>query len=334
MTDVAASEPLDLTATSRIGRTSLHVRRVGLGTAPLGGWPMIVPREQAIATVRRAWELGLRYYDTAPFYGHGLSEQHLGAVLPEMSRDGFAVSTKVGRLLEPGDTSEALFKGVPPLMPRFDFSKDGTRASLVSSLERLGLDTVDIVLIHDPDDHHQEALDGAYEALAQLRAEGAVRAIGAGMNYTEPLTRFIYERDFDCMLAAGRYTLLEQDSLDDLLPAATERHVSIIAGGVFNSGLLIDPGPESTYNYERAPAEIVERAARLRDACATFGVPLRAAAVQFPLFHPAIATIILGARTPEEAEDCVEMLRFPIPRDLWSSLKEKGLIRADAPTPE
>jgi D-threo-aldose 1-dehydrogenase len=153
------------------------------------------------------------------------------------------------------------------------------------------------------------------------------------MNYTEPLTRFIFERDFDCMLAAGRYTLLEQDSLDDLLAAAVERQVSIIAGGVFNSGLLIDPGPESTYNYEQAPPEIVARAVRLRDACAEYDVPLRAAAVQFPLFHPAVATIILGARNPAEVEDCVTMLGFSIPAELWSSLKEKGLIRDDAPTP-
>jgi D-threo-aldose 1-dehydrogenase len=154
------------------------------------------------------------------------------------------------------------------------------------------------------------------------------------MNWTEPLTRLIHERDFDCMLVAGRYTLLEQDSLDDLVPAATERHVSIIAGGVFNSGLLIDPRPDSTYNYEPAPPEIVERATRLRDACAAFDVPLRAAAIQFPLFQPAVAAIIVGARTPAEVEDCVEMLGLPIPPDLWSSLKEKGLIRDDAPTPE
>jgi D-threo-aldose 1-dehydrogenase len=325
--------PIDLTATNRIGRTSLHVTRLGLGTGPLGGWPTAVPRAQALATIERAWEIGIRYFDTAPFYGHGLSEEHLGSLLPGLPRSEFAISTKVGRILEPGVPGDALFLGIPPRVPVVDFSYAGTVRSLTESLERLELDAVDIALIHDPDDHHEQALAEAYEALADLRSRGSISAVGVGMNWTEPLTRFVLERDFDCMLVAGRYTLLEQDSLDDLLPAARERHVSLVAGGVYNSGLLVTPGPNSTYNYEPAPPDLIARALELERTCAAFDVPLRAAALQFALSHPVIATVIVGARTPEEVDDNARMLDLAIPAELWVRLKERELIRDDAPTP-
>ena len=320
--------------TRQIGRTSLHVTRLGLGTGPLGGWPTVVPADQAIATIERAWQLGIRYFDTAPMYGHGLSEEHLSAVLPSLTRDQFVLSTKVGRLLVPGIPDDPLFDGVLERDTRFDFSADGTLRSLVESRARLGLDAIDIALIHDPDDHHEEALSGAYETLAELREEGTIKAVGVGMNWSGPLSRFILERDFDCMLLAGRYTLLEQDALDDVLPAAIDRNVSILAAAVYNSGLLIDPGPDSYYNYERAPEVLIERARELRDACLAFDVPLRLAAIQFPLHHSAVACVVVGARSPEEVEENVRMLETPIPPELWVHLKERGLVRADAPTPD
>jgi D-threo-aldose 1-dehydrogenase len=317
----------------RLGSTAVEVTRLGLGTGPLGGWPDAVSEEQAVSTIRQAWDEGIRYFDTAPFYGHGLSEERLGSFLAGIPRDEFALSTKAGRLLVPGDPGDALFKGVPQRVPVLDYSYDGVVRSVQESRERLGLDVFDVVHIHDPDDHHEEALAGAYRALADLRGAGVIRAIGVGMNWAEPLARFAEERDFDCLLIAGRYTLFEQDCLDGLLAGALDRGVSIIAGGVLNSGLLVDPGPGSTYNYAPAAPDVLERALRLKTTCDEFEVPLRAAALQFPLAHPAVASIIVGARTPGEVEDTCRMLRHEIPAGLWASLKEHGLVRHDAPTP-
>jgi D-threo-aldose 1-dehydrogenase len=218
-------------------------------------------------------------------------------------------------------------------MPVFDFSRAGAEASLESSRERLGLDGIDIVFIHDPDDHHRQALEETYPALVEARRNGRLRAIGVGMNYAEPLAQFAGEAEFDCMLCAGRYTLLEQPALDNLLPAAAERGVSIVAGGVYNSGILADPKPGAPYNYAPADGALVARAQELAAVCRDFGVPLRAAALQFPLAHPAIACVAVGARSPDEVEDNVRMLQTEIPADLWDALRERGLIRADAPTP-
>lgn len=317
----------------KLGRTDVEVTRLGLGTAPLGGWPVARSREEAMATISRAWDVGVRYFDTAPYYGHGLSEEHLGAVLPGHERSEFAVSTKVGRLIVPGDPGDAFFKGVPQRIPILDYSYEGTLRSLEESLDRLGLDRVEIALIHDPDDHHAEALEGSYRALLELREQGRVEAIGAGMNWAEPLAEFVREGDFDCMLMAGRYTLLEQHSLDTLLPLALERGVGIVAGGVFNGGLLVEPSPTSTYDYEPAPPEIIERAKEVESVCRAFDVPLRAAAIQFPLAHPAITTIVVGASSPQEVDDNIAMLQLGIPPELWSDLKGRGLMREDAPTP-
>jgi D-threo-aldose 1-dehydrogenase len=324
---------MELANTARLGRSGVFVPRLGLGTAPLGGWPRAVPAAQARETVAAAWQAGIRHFDTAPFYGHGLSEQHLGQVLPGLDRSRFTISTKVGRLLVPGTPEQPLYEGVPDLVPQFDFSGPGVRRSLAESLARLRLDRVDIALIHDPDGHHEQALHEAYPVLAELRAAGAVGAIGVGMNWSAPLARFAREADFDCFLLAGRYTLLEQGALDELMPAAAERGASIIAGGVLNSGVLADPRPGATYDYAPAPDEVVRRAARLGEACAEFGVPLRAAAMQFPLAHPQVACVVLGARTAAEVADCVAMMRFPIPAGLWAALKDRGLVRADAPVP-
>lgn len=311
----------------RIGATAVQVTRLGLGTAPLGGWPDALPAEIATATVRRAWSAGLRYFDTAPLYGYGLSEHYLGEVLA--GKDDFTVSTKVGRLLRPGQEPDPLFRGAPALTPVFDFSPDAIAESLQGSTKRLGRHP-DIVFIHDPDDHHDQALTQTYPALADLRRDGVIGAIGVGMMHHEPLRRLLDEAEFDCMLLAGRYTLLEQDSLP-LLDAASGR-TSIIAGGVFNSGLLIDPTPGATYDYERAPAAIVDRARLLREVCEKFDVPLRAAAIQFPLAHPAVASVIVGARSPAEIDDCLRMTAVEIPPELWETLKARDLLHRDAPT--
>lgn len=318
----------------RLGRTSVTVTRLGLGTAPLGGWPEAMSAEEAHETVKAAWDVGVRYFDTAPFYGHGLSERHLGGFLPDKDRLEFAISTKVGRLLVPGPAESPLFKGIPPLAPELDYSAAGVRRSLGESLERLSLDRVDVALIHDPDDHHIEALNESFPALAALREEGVLGAVGVGMNWSEPLARFAEEAAFDCFLVAGRYTLLEQGALDELLPTAAARGASIIAGGVLNSGLLVDPHPGAYYNYAVAPEDVLERARRLQEVCAEYEVPLRAAALQFPLAHPQVACVVVGARSPAEVRDTVEMLERPIPRELWARLVDEGLVRADAPTPD
>ena len=317
-----------------LGTTSVTVPALGLGTAPLGGWPTAVPADQARATVTRAWDAGIRYFDTAPFYGHGNSETNLGAVLAEHDRSEFVLGTKVGRVLEPGPPGPTIFEGIPDLAPVFDYSVEGVARSLSDSRERLGIDRFDIVLLHDPDDHLGQAADTGFRALADLRERGEVGAIGVGMNWSEPLAAFAQEAAFDCFLLAGRYTLLEQDALDELLPRVVDRGMSIIAGGVYNSGLLIDPVDGATYNYFPAPDDVLARARAIAEVCDRHGVPLRAAALQFPLAHPAVATVVVGARTPDEVDDTLAMAAVPIPDALWDDLRDRDLLRADAPVPD
>jgi D-threo-aldose 1-dehydrogenase len=281
--------------------------------------------------VEAAYERGLRLFDTAPLYGSGLSEQRLGAVLRTKPRDEFVLSTKVGRLLRANGPAEpTMFEGTPPLRPVFDFSYDGVLRSLDESLARLGLDRVDIALIHDPDDHYEQALEGAYPALERLRGEGVVGAIGVGMNQTELLVRFARDGDFDCFLLAGRYTLLDTSGLDELLPLAAERGISIVAGGVFNSGVLASG---ETYDYAPAPTEVLERAARLREVCTRWGVPLEAAAIQFPLGHPAVTCVVVGCRSAAEVEEDVRLFQLDIPAGLWQELKAAGLLMAEVRVP-
>jgi D-threo-aldose 1-dehydrogenase len=289
--------------------------RLGLGTAPLAGLYRPVDEDAARATLERAWDLGVRYFDTAPYYGSGLGEQRLGAVLQGRSRDAFAVSTKVGRLLRPGRSD---WHGAPPLAAVFDFSYDGALRSLEESLERLGLDRVDIALVHDPDDHYEEARDGAFRALRGLRDQGVVRAIGVGMNQTEILCRFAREVDPDCFLVAGRYTLLDRSAADELLPLCEDRGIAVIAGGVFNSGVLADG---DTYDYEPAPADVLARVRRLREICAQRDVPVGAAALQFPLRHPAVACALVGCRSAAEVEEDALLLERHLPDELWEELR-------------
>jgi D-threo-aldose 1-dehydrogenase len=290
--------------------------RIGLGTGPLGGLFEPVDDDQAKATVEAAWNRRVRLFDTAPLYGSGLAEERLGAVLRGYPRDELLLSTKVGRLLRPGEP-DPNFPGAPPLAPVFDYSYDGALRSLEESLERLGLDRVDIALVHDPQDHVDEALAGACRALVRLREEGTIRAVGIGLNYVEPLLRFAREADVDCLLVAGRYTLLDRQAVPELLPLCAERGIAVIAAGVLNSGLLAGG---TTFDYAPAPAELVARARELEAICAPYGVPLAAAAVQFPLRHPAVAAALIGARSPDELEHDLDFAELPIPDELWVAL--------------
>ena len=246
----------------------------------------------------------------------------MGAVLRTKPREEYVVSTKVGRLLREGAPPELgqAWKGTPPLNPVFDFSYDATMRSVEESLRRLGLDRVDILLIHDPDQHFEEALGGAYVALERLRAEGTVKAIGAGMNQAEMLVAFAREANFDCFLLAGRYTLLDRTGARELLPLCHERGIAVIAGGVFNSGILAESGPHLHYNYEQAPPEVIEQARKIRNICVSHGVDLKAAALQFPLRHPAVTSVLTGCRTAAEVEENVRLFSAPIPAALWAEL--------------
>jgi D-threo-aldose 1-dehydrogenase len=292
----------------------IELGRLALGTAPIGGLYEAVEDETAYAVVERAWVLGLRYFDTAPLYGAGLAERRLGAALRSKPRQEFAISTKVGRLLRPGRSA---WHGAPALVDYFDFSHEAALRSLEESLERLGLDRVDVAFVHDPDDHFDEALAGAFRALQRLRDERVVRAIGVGANHTEVLGRFAREADPDCLLIAGRYTVLDRSAADELLPLCEERGIAVIIGGVFNSGVLAGG---DTFDYESAPPEVVARVGRLRETCARHGVPLPAAAVQFPLRHPAVATVLIGCRTPEEVAEDVRLANLDVPDALWEEL--------------
>lgn len=312
---------------------------LALGCAQLGNLYREVTDAEAQATVDSAWELGVRYFDTAPHYGLGLSERRLGAALASRPRDAYVISSKVGRLLEPVRNPGALDDDgyvVPATHRRvWDFSRDGIRRSLTESLERLGLDRVDLVYLHDPDEHWVEVLETGYPALAELRDEGVVNAIGAGMNQASMLADLVCETDVDVVMLAGRYTLLEQDSLDDLLPLCEERGVGVVAAGVYNSGLLARPQPpnEAKYDYETAPPELLDRARTIAAICTRHGTTLPAAAIAFPLAHPAVVSVCLGARSAKQVQRNVALYGAPIPADLWSELKTTGLLRADAPVP-
>ncbi|HKW71333.1 MAG TPA: aldo/keto reductase [Candidatus Dormibacteraeota bacterium] len=296
--------------------------QLGVGTAPLGGLYEAVSDDEAHRVVEAAWEAGIRFFDTAPLYGSGIAERRLGSVLRTKPRNEYVLMTKVGRLLRgdaPPDPDQS-FKGIPPLNPVFDFSYDGVMRSVQESLGRLGLDRVDVLLIHDPDGHHDDALLGAYRALDRLRSEGTIQAVGAGMNQSEMLARFAREAQFDCFLLAGRYTLLDRGGAVELLPLCHDRGIAVIAGGVFNSGILADPGAGAHYNYLPAPPELLARARDMQAICARHGVDLKAAALQFPLRHPGITAVLTGCRSASELAENVRLFEAPIPDDVWKEL--------------
>jgi D-threo-aldose 1-dehydrogenase len=320
------------TDTVEIGRTGLRVTRLGLGGVALSGAPPATdphvpsPESEAVSLIRRSLDLGLNYLDTAPMYGVGHSERRYGQALQGLPRDRYVLSTKVGRVLRPGAEGQTTWA--------FDFSREGARASFESSLERLGLERVDIVFVHDPDEHYQAALAGAFPVLRELRGEGRIRAIGAGMNQWQMELAFAREGYNDCFLLAGRYTLLDQTALPEFLPYCVDHHISVVAGGPYNSGILaVGPRAGATFNYRAAPPEMMDKAARIAQVCERHQVPLKAAALQFILAHPAIASVIPGARSVAEVEENARMVELAIPGELWAELKKAGLIAAEAPTP-
>ncbi len=299
--------------------------RLGLGCAPLGNLFQAVADDDAAATVDAAWDAGWRLFDTAPLYGHGLSERRLGAALAGRQRDEYVLSTKVGRLLRPpaaGSTVETIFVDAPDLDPVFAYSRDAVLRSIDESLERLGVDRIDVVHVHDPDDHEQAALDGAFPALIELREQGVVGAVGCGMNQWQMLDRFVDRVDLDCVLLAGRYTLLDPSGGDELLPHCLDRGVGVVIGGVFNSGLLADPDERATYDYASAPTHLVAQARAMAQVCTAHGVSLTAAALQFALAHPAVTSVLVGARSEAEVHSDATAAAAALPDDLWAELAD------------
>jgi D-threo-aldose 1-dehydrogenase len=318
-------------AAAPLGTSGVRVTRLMFGGAPIGGLFAAVDEDAALATLEAAWAAGIRAFDTAPHYGVGLSERRIGRFLAGRPRGEYVLSTKVGRLLEPAGQSSSVegaegFYGTPRLTRVRDYSRDGVLASLEASLDRLGTGHIDIALIHDPDDHGPEALDGAYPALAELRAQGVIGAVGVGMNQAEMLEWFLPRTDLDCVLVAGRYTLLDTRAAAALLPECQRRGVGVLAGGVFNSGVLADPGPAATYNYQPAPPDVVERARWIAAVCARYELPIGAAALQFALRHPAVTAAVVGARSPGEIGTDVGYLADQVPEALFEELAAGGLI--------
>jgi D-threo-aldose 1-dehydrogenase len=298
------------------------------GGAPIGGMYAPVSDEEAAAALQAAWDEGIRAFDTAPHYGVGLSEQRIGDFLAGRPRAEFVVSTKVGRRLVavtgPVDGAEE-FYGTPALGRMRDYSADGALRALEDSLRRLRLDRVDIVLIHDPDEHTAEALEGAYPALARLRADGTVGAIGVGVNSASLAEWFVSRCDLDCVLVAGRYTLLDDSAARSLFPLCRSRGVAVLAAGVFNSGILADPADGARYDYAPAAPGVLARARRIAEVCARYDVPLAAAALRYVLRHAAVTAAVVGARTSGEIRADAGYLGLPIPDALWADLVPLGL---------
>ena len=330
----------------KFGRADLEVTAFGFGTAPIGNIFREIDEDTSNAMIQAAWDSGVRYFDTAPMYGHGLSELRTGHGLRWKNRDDFTLSSKVGRILKPArkeDIDYAPWTNAGRFTMHFDYSYDGTMRSFEDSLQRLNLERMDIVFIHDIDrftrgdeqaEAFAQAMDGCYKALDKLRGEGVVKAIGVGVNEWEACHEALKQRDFDCFLLAGRYTLLEQDALDGFLPLCEERGAAVVVGGGFNSGILATGAVEGAkYNYAPAPAEIMDRVGKIEAVCARHDVPLPAAALQFVTAHPAIPSFIAGTRTVEQLKQNLGWFSRPIPSEFWTALKSEGLLREDAPTP-
>ncbi len=319
--------------TREVRSTGVRLTTLGFGGAVIGNLYRAVDDDTARAAVDAAWDAGVRYFDTAPHYGLGLSERRLGAALRDRPRGELVVSSKVGRLLVPRDApterDDEGFDVPGDLTRRRDYSRDGVLRSIEETLERTGLDRIDVVYVHDPDEHLDQALTEALPALVELREQGVVGAVGAGMNHSAPLARVLAETDADVVMLAGRYTLLEQGALDDVLPVAAELGRAVVAVGVFNSGLLAreQVPDDANWNYEQAPAELIARARRLAAVCADHGTTLPAAAVAFPLRHPAVVDVTLGMRTAEQVARNAVLFAAPVPEDLWTDLEEQGLVR-------
>lgn len=334
----------------KVGGTKLEVTKIGLGGAPMGGFRATISDDDATNIVNAAYDAGIRYFDTSPYYGYGRSELRMGAALRQKPRNEYIVSTKVGRVLhamKPGEKPPADFRehGLPGFAPVFDYTYDGIMRSLEDSYMRLGLAHIDIALIHDVDfwtikdraildERFKTVMDSGFKALDELRSAGIISAIGVGINESDTSLRFIQAGNFDCMLLAGRYTLLEQGGLEAFLPECVKRNVSVILGGPYNSGILLgNVKPGATHDYVAAPAHLIEKAQKIEAVCLRHGVELGAAAMQFPLFHPALCSVIPGALGAAEVKQNVARLAAKIPVELWSELKREKLLDAAAPTP-
>ena len=344
----------------KIGNTNLEVSELGFGGAPIGGWPILVTEDEAYSTVKSAWDSGIRYFDTAPLYGSGMSEMRLGNFLSEKKKDEYVISTKVGRVIIDVENSTATekFVGSPTDKDsKFDFSYDGAMKSFEDSLARLKIDRVDILHLHDPDNHpnhFDEAKKGAIKAMLKLRDEGVVKALGCGMNQNEMLTEFAKEGWFDCFLLAGRYTLADQTSLETLMPICEKNNISLILGGVFNSGLLINPSPEAYFDYSkldddwitnvkkslvRIPKDFesssywLNKAYSLKTACENFDILLKEAAIKFPYFNKQVSSCILGMTTIEQVKENIKLYNSEISNDFWKYLYDNELINRNSPLP-
>ena len=329
-----------------LGRTGLRLSALGFGGTGLGNMYSAMSERDAIQTLDAAYTSGLRYYDTAPLYGHGLSELRTGSGLRRFADPGAVVSTKVGWRLKPtfgGPSDAGLFRDISAFSRFNDYSYDGAMRSFEESLNRLGAQRVDILLIHDVDRRNQgdrlpevfrAAMTGAYKALLSLREQGVIKAIGCGLNEWEACQQFAEAGDFDCFLLAGRYTLLEQESIESFLPLCQRRGIGIILGGPYNSGILASGAVKGAW-FDYAPANdaVLSRVEAIQEVCARHDVPLKAAALQFPLHHPCVASVIPGTRSPGELAENLSMLRVPIPAELWHDLKSRTLIQREAPTP-
>ena len=340
-------QPTDALSTRAFGRNALPVTTLGLGTAPIGNFRRRLEDEQARAVVDASWAAGIRYFDTAPFYGHGLAEHRLGEALRWRPRQEFVVSTKVGRLLHPIERRQlrsADYVDALPFAVEYDYSHDAIMRSVEDSLQRLALERIDILLVHDVDvythgvamqqHHFDQLMTSGWKALQRLRDDGTVASVGLGVNESEVCLEALRRHDFDAFLLAGRYTLLEQAPVRDFLPLCEERGASVIIGGVFNSGILATGDVAgAAYNYEPAPTEERSRTARISAICAEFEVGLPAAALHFVLAHPAISTTVVGTRSVEHLLECAAAMAEPIPSSFWDELRRQGLIDPQAPTP-
>jgi D-threo-aldose 1-dehydrogenase len=317
-----------------MGGSSIVLSRLGVGTGPLGNLYAPVTDSDAKQVVEHAVNLGIRYFDTAPIYGYGLAETRLGRGLSGSARERCVVSTKVGRLLRenaPPDEEmfylgEPFFKETPPVNPVWDFTYDGVMASLTESLRRLSMASVDIVFVHEPPERLIEtAIADGYRALADLRQAGVVGAIGVGWDRPDLMAHFVAETDCDCVLLAGRYTLLDQSALVSLLPACVEHETTVIIGGVYNSGVVADPSPGATFDYVPASADVLARVQAIQGVCREFGVPIKAAALQFSFGHPAVAAVLVGVRSVVELDENFALFAADVPDELWSELTKRNL---------
>lgn len=321
--------------TTEIGQSGIVCTRLGLGTGPLGGMYKSIDASTARSTVISAYRLGMTLFDTAPLYGYGTAEEHLGSGLVECDARDITIATKVGYSLVPKESAHdelEMFETDSPFRFVFDFSSDAIRQSLEESRERIGR-AIDLVYIHDPVNDYDQALSETYPLLCSLRDAGVIRGIGVGTDDSDLLCRFALAADFDAFLLAGRYTLLDQRAVGELLPLCVEKGISVVLGGVFNSGILAEWRNSPMFDYQAADFATVKRVQRLDEVCAEYGVPLKAAALQFPLGHEAISVVLPGARSSAEVEENVRMFNWDIPAEMWKALRDSRLIAETAAIP-